>query len=72
MKLCDEYGAQFCYDTHEYALEEYRYRLEWRLRRLPLVRGIESQGLSRALVSSAVSKGIATDMTREYRLPLIP
>ncbi|WP_158673390.1 glycosyltransferase [Bosea sp. FBZP-16] len=68
LKLADKHDAEICYDTHEYSLEEYRYRLYWRLTKRPLVRAIESTGLARALVSSAVSEGIADDMTREYRL----
>lgn len=68
LKLADKHDAEICYDTHEYSLEEYRYRLYWRLTKRPLVRSIESTGLARALVSSAVSEGIADDMTREYRL----
>lgn len=68
LKLADKHDAEICYDTHEYSLEEYRYRLYWRLTKQPLVRSIESAGMARALVSSAVSEGIADDMTREYRL----
>jgi hypothetical protein len=63
-----ECGSNFCYDTHEYALEEYKYLLRWRLTRRPLVRSIESVGLREALVASTVSQGIADDMKREYQL----
>lgn len=68
MKIAAERGAQYGYDTHEYALEEYRYRFLWRLFRQPLARSIESIGLKNALVASSVSPGIAEDMEKEYGL----
>jgi glycosyltransferase involved in cell wall biosynthesis len=73
MELTREKGRLFAYDTHEYALEEYRYRLVWRLLMRPWVRSIESRGLARALVSSTVSSSIARDVAKEYGLqrPLV-
>lgn len=69
MRAARETGGHFGYDTHEYALEEYRYRLSWRLFRRPLARWVERVGLREALVASTVSQGIAEDIAREYGLP---
>jgi glycosyltransferase involved in cell wall biosynthesis len=68
MALAERQGAKFCYDTHEYALEEYKYRLYFRLFLRPLARAIEGRGLREALVASTVSSGIAKELEREYRL----
>jgi len=68
MKLANERSAQFGYDTHEYALEEYKYRLRWRLTRRPMARAVEAIGLRGALVASTVSRGIGDDMQRVYGL----
>ncbi|HEV7284593.1 MAG TPA: glycosyltransferase [Kaistia sp.] len=68
MRAARETGNFFGYDTHEYALEEYRYRLAWRLFRRPLARSVERVGFRGALVTSTVSAGIAEDMAREYGL----
>lgn len=67
-------GGILGYDTHEYALEEYKYRLSWRLFRRPLVKQIERLGLKTAKVRTAVSQGIAEGMARDYGLdePLTP
>jgi glycosyltransferase involved in cell wall biosynthesis len=68
IRLAQERGVAFCYDTHEYAIEEYRYRTYFRIFRRPLARAVEGRGLREALVSSTVSHGIADDMRREYGL----
>lgn len=68
MALADRQGARFCYDTHEYALEEYKYRIYFRLFLRPLARAIEGRGLRNALVASTVSSGIAKELEREYHL----
>jgi len=68
MQLAQERGRRFAYDTHEYALEEYRHRLSWRVFTRPLAKSVEGLGLRRALVASAVSEGIAQEVARDYRL----
>jgi glycosyltransferase involved in cell wall biosynthesis len=68
MRLAREHGTCFAYDTHEYALEEYRYNPAWRLTLRPMAEAIERIGLRGALVASTVSSGIARDMGKEYQL----
>lgn len=72
MRLAADRGTYYCYDFHEHALEEYRYREKWYslsafLKRV-LIREIESRGIAQALVASTVSQGIADDVAREYKL----
>jgi glycosyltransferase involved in cell wall biosynthesis len=69
MRLASEKQRLFAYDTHEYALEEFRYRRHWRHVMRPLVKSIESQGLAGALIASTVSEGIARDVAKAYGLP---
>jgi glycosyltransferase involved in cell wall biosynthesis len=69
MRLAQERRVQFGYDTHEYALEEYKYRWQWRLTRRPMARSVEAKGLRESMVASTVSEGIAEDMARTYQVP---
>lgn len=68
LRLARENGGYLCYDTHEYALEEYLQHWSWRKTRLPVVRAVEGIGLRTAIVSSTVSAGIGEDMARVYGL----
>lgn len=66
MRLSYEKGYPIAYDTHEYALEEYRYKWRWRFTRRPLIYLLERQAMRHAHVISTVSKGIADGMKRDY------
>src|SRR6185437_128610 len=68
MSLAAERRRFFAYDTHEYALEEFLYKPDWRRTMGPTIKAIESRGLAGALVASTVSGGIARDMAKAYRL----
>lgn len=69
LRLARAHGGAVCYDTHEYAIEEYRQYLDWRFTRVAIAKAIEGIGLRESLVSSTVSQGIADDLQRIYRLP---
>lgn len=71
-RLAQENSAKFGYDTHEYAVEEYRYKPEFLATKVPMVRAIEERGLREAVVRTAVSAGIAEDMARLHDVPNVP
>lgn len=71
-KLALRHGTQFGYDTHEYAVEEYRYKPEFLETRVPMVRAIEERGLREAAVTTAVSAGIAEDMAKLHGIARVP
>lgn len=62
------HGGVLVYDSHEFAIEEYAERLEWRLFQRPLVRTIEESLIRRAAVVTAVSPGIARALADLYGL----
>jgi glycosyltransferase involved in cell wall biosynthesis len=67
--LAREKGGVYCYDTHEFAAEEYGDNRKWRLWQRPMVCAIEREFINEAAVVSAVSAGIAERLGRLYRLP---
>jgi glycosyltransferase involved in cell wall biosynthesis len=68
-RLAREKGGVYCYDTHEFAAEEYGDNRKWRLWQRPMVCAIEREFINEAAVVSAVSAGIAERLGRLYRLP---
>ena len=68
-RLAEEKGGVYGYDTHEFAVEEYAEKLQWRILRRPMVSAIERQFIGNAIVVSAVSTGIAERLDSLYRLP---
>ena len=70
--LAKERDARFGYDTHEYAVEEYRYRPDFLTTKVPMVRAIEARGLREAAVATAVSAGIAKDMAALHKVERVP
>ena len=68
-RLARERGGAYVYDTHEFAIEEYAEKPEWRRWMRPVVRAIEKEHIRRAAVTSAVSAGIAARLDRLYSLP---
>jgi glycosyltransferase involved in cell wall biosynthesis len=70
--LAKERDARFSYDTHEYAVEEYRYRPDFLTTKVPMVRAIEARGLREAAVVTAVSAGIAKDMAALHEVERVP
>lgn len=71
-RLAKEHGGRFGYDTHEYAVEEYRYKPDFLTTKVPMVRAIEARGLREAAVTTAVSAGIAKDMAALHGAPSVP
>lgn len=71
-RLAKEHDARFGYDTHEYAVEEYRYRPDFLTTKVPMVRAIEARALREAAVTTAVSAGIATDMAALHETDRVP
>jgi glycosyltransferase involved in cell wall biosynthesis len=71
-QLARDHGARFAYDTHEYAVEEYRYKPDFLKTKVPLVRGIEARGLREAAITTAVSAGIARDMAALHGVDRVP
>lgn len=67
-RLAREKGGIYCYDTHEFAAEEYGDNPSWRLWRRPMVCALEREFIGRAAVVSAVSTGIAERLRRLYPL----
>jgi glycosyltransferase involved in cell wall biosynthesis len=67
-RLAEERGGVFCYDTHEFAVEEYEDRPLWRWTRKPWVAAIEGMYVKRAAWVSTVSGGIAVAMQQRYAL----
>ncbi len=70
-RLAREKGGVYCYDTHEFAAEEYGDNLKWRLWHRPVVCAIEREFINGAAVVSAVSSGIADRLGKLYRLPKV-
>ena len=68
-RLARENGGIYGYDTHEFAVEEYAERLQWRLFQRPMVEAIERGHIRDAAVVSAVSSGIAKSLDELYCLP---
>jgi glycosyltransferase involved in cell wall biosynthesis len=68
-RLAREKGGIYCYDTHEFAAEEYGDDRSWRLWRRPMVCALEREFIGRAAVVSAVSAGIAERLGKLYQLP---
>jgi glycosyltransferase involved in cell wall biosynthesis len=67
-RLAAERGGLFCYDAHEFAVEEYADRPLWRWTTMPWVAAIEGSFVKRAAWVSTVSRGIADAMRRRYGL----
>jgi glycosyltransferase involved in cell wall biosynthesis len=67
-RLAREKGGIYCYDTHEFAAEEYGDNLSWRLWRRPMVCALEREFIGEAAVVSAVSTGIAERLGKLYHL----
>jgi len=68
-RLAREKGGIYCYDTHEFAAEEYGNDRSWRLWRRPMVCALEREFIGQAAVVSAVSAGIAERLGKLYQLP---
>lgn len=68
-RLAREKGGIYCYDTHEFAAEEYGDDRKWRLWHRPMVCALEREFIDGAAVVSAVSPGIAERLAKLYRLP---
>jgi glycosyltransferase involved in cell wall biosynthesis len=68
-RLARQARTRFVYDTHEYATEEFSERLRWRTLMAPYVRVLEGRHIGDAAVISAVGKGIADLLRRDYGLP---
>ena len=62
-RLARENGGIYGYDTHEFAIEEFAERPQWRLCQRPMVDAIEREFIGDAAVVSAVSSGIAKAST---------
>ncbi|MBN8532754.1 MAG: hypothetical protein J0L51_01565 [Rhizobiales bacterium] len=71
-QLARENNARFAYDTHEYAVEEYRYKPDFLTTKVPMVRAIEARGLREAAITTAVSAGIARDMAALHCVERVP
>lgn len=71
-RLAEERGGIFCYDAHEFAVEEYGDRALWRWTQKPWVAAIEGLFVKRAAWVSTVSRGIAVAMQRRYGLGEAP
>jgi len=67
-RLAREKGGIYCYDTHEFAAEEYGDNRNWRLWRRPMVCALEREFIGEAAVVSAVSAGIAERLGKLYAL----
>jgi glycosyltransferase involved in cell wall biosynthesis len=67
-RLAREKGGMYCYDTHEFAAEEYGDNRSWRLWRRPMVCALEREFIGQAAVVSAVSTGIAERLGKLYQL----
>jgi glycosyltransferase involved in cell wall biosynthesis len=71
-RLAREKGGYYVYDTHEFAVDEYRERLKWRIFQRPIVKALESRYIRDASAVSTVSEGIATALQKIYALPERP
>jgi glycosyltransferase involved in cell wall biosynthesis len=69
-RLAREQGGLYCYDTHEFAAEEYGDRRSWRFWHRPMVCALEREFIGGAAAVSAVSAGIAERLERMYSLPV--
>jgi glycosyltransferase involved in cell wall biosynthesis len=67
-RLARENGGIYCYDTHEFAAEEYGDNRNWRFWRRPMVCALEREFIGQAAVVSAVSTGIGECLGKLYRL----
>jgi hypothetical protein len=67
-RLARENGGIYCYDTHEFAAEEYGDNRNWRLWRRPMVCALERKFIGQAAVVSAVSTEIAERLGSLYQL----
>jgi glycosyltransferase involved in cell wall biosynthesis len=67
-RLAREKGGVYCYDTHEFAAEEYGDNRKWRLWHRPMVCALEREFINGVAVMSAVSAGIAERLGKLYRL----
>ena len=65
-RLAREDGGIYCYDTHEFAAEEYGDNRSWRLWRRPMVCALEREFIGQAAIVSAVSTGIAERLVQLY------
>jgi glycogen synthase len=72
MALADSAVATLVYDSHEFALGEKEENPVWRAIYPPYIRAIEELGLKQAYDSITVSEGIASAISREYRLDRAP
>jgi hypothetical protein len=68
-RLTKENGGIYIYDTHEFALEEYQERWEWRISQKPIVAALEKSFIYGAGLVTAVSSGISGRLTNIYKLP---
>ena len=71
-RLAQANGGLYVYDTHEFAVNEYAQRWQWRLLYRPIVRQVEKRYIADAKVISTVSSGIADALEKLYKLPVKP
>ncbi|WP_396274496.1 glycosyltransferase [Hyphomonas sp.] len=62
-------GGIVVYDSHEFALEEFAERPEWRQYVRPVVAHVEAKYIRDARVISSVSPGITAHLDATYRVP---
>jgi glycosyltransferase involved in cell wall biosynthesis len=66
LRLLQETGTAFAYDTHELAIDEYAHNLKWRLTQRPIISSIESAAIVEAKFVTCVSAGIAERLYSQY------
>lgn len=71
-RLAEANGAVYVYDSHEFAVNEFAQRWQWRLIYQPIVRHVEKRYIANAKVISTVSSGIADALEDLYKLPVKP
>ncbi|CAN0618962.1 Glycosyltransferase family 4 protein [Burkholderia multivorans] len=71
-RLAEASGGIYVYDSHEFAVNEYAQRWQWRLIYQPIVRHVEKRYIANAKVISTVSSGIADALEDLYKLPVKP
>lgn len=72
MRLSQEQGVPFLYDTHELAVDEYAQSLKWRLLHRHVIAAIEGTVIRAAAGVTCVSDGIADRLQEVHKLPERP
>ena len=72
MRLKQENGTPFGYDTHELAIDEYAHKPLWRLTQRPIISALEQLGIREAQFVTCVSEGISDRLNHVYKLHTSP